>query len=67
MNEGSTGIRSSRCEPSPGVFRARAGAIEDFVAERVRGALADGLAADVTQAVKERLAGQRLALSITGT
>jgi hypothetical protein len=42
------------------MFRARAGAIEDFVVERVRAALADGrLAADVTQAVKERLAGQR--------
>ena len=38
-------------------------AIEDFVVERGRGALVDGtLAADVTQAVKERLAGQRAAL-----
>jgi DNA invertase Pin-like site-specific DNA recombinase len=38
-------------------------AIEDFVVERVRDALADGtLAEDVTQAVKERLAGQRAAL-----
>ena len=38
-------------------------AIEEFVVERVRAALADGtLAADVTQAVKERLAGQRAAL-----
>jgi hypothetical protein len=25
MNEGSTEIRLNRCEPSPGVFRARAG------------------------------------------
>jgi hypothetical protein len=38
-------------------------AIEEFVVARVRDALADGtLAADVTQAVKERLAGQRAAL-----
>ena len=38
-------------------------AIEDFVVERVRDALADGtLAADVTRAVKERLADQRAAL-----
>jgi hypothetical protein len=38
-------------------------AIEDFVVERVRAALVGGkLASDVTQAVKERLAGQRVAL-----
>ena len=38
-------------------------AIEDFVVERVREALADGtLAADVTQAVRKRLASQRAAL-----
>jgi hypothetical protein len=38
-------------------------AIEGFVVERVRDALADGrLAADVTRAVKERLAGQRVSL-----
>jgi hypothetical protein len=38
-------------------------AIEEFVAARVRAALADGtLAADVTQAVQDRLAGQRAAL-----
>ena len=38
-------------------------AIEGFVVERVRDALADGkLAADVTRTVKERLAGERTAL-----
>jgi hypothetical protein len=38
-------------------------AIEDFVVERVRDALADGkLAADVTRTVKERLAGERTSL-----
>jgi DNA invertase Pin-like site-specific DNA recombinase len=38
-------------------------AIEDFVVERVRDALADGrLATDVTQAAKERLTSQRAAL-----
>jgi hypothetical protein len=40
-----------------------ANAIEDFVVARVRDSLADGkLAADVTQAARERLAGQRAAL-----
>ena len=40
-------------------------AIEAFVVERVRDALADGrLAADVTETVRERLAGQRAALLV---
>jgi DNA invertase Pin-like site-specific DNA recombinase len=47
------------CQAAPLPARA----IEEFVVERVRAALADGrLAADVTQAVKERLAGQRAGL-----
>ena len=40
-------------------------AIEAFVVERVRDALADGrLAADVTETVRERLAGQRAAILV---
>jgi DNA invertase Pin-like site-specific DNA recombinase len=54
---GKRGLDGCRAAPLP------AHAIEEFVVERVRAALADGrLAADVTQAVKERLAGQRAAL-----
>jgi hypothetical protein len=50
---------SDACEAGP----LPAQAIEDFVVERVRDALADGkLAADVTQTVKERLTGERTAL-----
>jgi DNA invertase Pin-like site-specific DNA recombinase len=50
---------SAGCPAAPLPARA----IEDFVVERVRNALADGhLAADVSQAVKERLAAQRSGL-----
>jgi site-specific DNA recombinase len=52
------GIRQ-RCAAAPLPARA----IEEFVVERVRNALADGrLAAEVSQAVKERLAAQRSGL-----
>ena len=57
---------SKRDKQGPGGCLAAplpARAIEEFVVERVRNALADGrLAGDVTQTVKERLAGQRAAL-----